>query len=336
MFANAEISNFDQKKEIKLEPRLIEYIKKKKFYKENNLDGQFIEKEFNIDISDISKIKNFFAGKKIKKNTEHTDMIQQETNEFESDMLHNDIRIQRMNQKQQRHKDAIDQKNNYDIMARGYDMYRNDRKFSSAYGNDFKSRFNPQVWMEDKDEMASDYEDSNPNLAQRIEMKDRFTNPNNYKNKPAKIRFKDYMPWTQNSDLANENYSLDSIIGNLNSYTEKLDNYHRPDQMDFDNKVSTPGGKCSNKRGHENNYKAMPLMNGPKQKDINIENYLCYGSTPARGAKSLGYPNPAEHYFQYISNDISKPEHSVFEPGMPSRLFNKEVARDYKGRDIMP
>jgi hypothetical protein len=76
-------------------------------------------------------------------------------------------------------------------------------------------------------------------------------------------------------------------------------------------------------------------MNGSKLKDVNIENYLCYGNTPSRSSKSLGYPNPVEHYFNYISDDISKPEHTVFEPGMPSRLYNKDTAKVYKNREIM-
>lgn len=50
---------------IMLEPRLQEYIKKKKFYKNNNIvSGTNIEKEFNISNDDIKMIKKFMKGDK--------------------------------------------------------------------------------------------------------------------------------------------------------------------------------------------------------------------------------------------------------------------------------
>jgi hypothetical protein len=371
MFSNAEVCDFDTQTdfETKLEPRLIEYLKKKQFYKENGIETQnnTMEKEFSIDKNDIIKIKNYLQGKKLKKNQVHSDMIEQNisNNHFPSEELKADSRLQKIKNKQQRDRDAIEQKNNYDVMARGYDMYRNDRKFASAYGNDFKSRFNPQVWMnnrENPDSDGSDFENSNPNISnprqnfepltrnnsrnyneeQTIDMKKRYSNPNIYKNKPASIRYKDYMTRGCNEDLASANYSLDSIIGKLDTYREDLDKHHRQKVNESDIDVSIPSRNNnnydynkSNKREKENNYQAIPLMNGSKQRDVDIENYLCYGNGPSRGAKSLGYPNPAEHYFQYISDDISKPEHTVFEPGMPTRMHNKDTARPYKTRDVM-
>jgi hypothetical protein len=379
MFSNAEVCNFDSQKdfETKLEPRLVEYLKKKQFYKENGIEthNNIMEKEFSIDKNDIIKIKNYLQGKKLKKNQSHSDMIQPSVAHFPSEELKADSRLQKIKNKQQRDRDAIEQKNNYDVMARGYDMYRNDRKFASAYGNDFKSRFNPQVWMNDEknnsDSDGSDFENSNPNISnprknpqqnfepltrnssrnyneeQHIDMKRRYSNPNIYKNKPASIRYKDYMTRGCNEDLASTNYSLDSIIGKLDTYREDLSQHRRQRVVDSDIDVSIPSYNNnnnnnnnynynkSNKREKENNYRAIPLMNGSKQKDVDIENYLCYGNGPSRGAKSLGYPNPAEHYFQYISDDISKPEHTVFEPGMPTRMHNKDTARPYKTRDVM-
>jgi hypothetical protein len=327
MFANAEICNFDEKNEFKLEPRLHEYLKKKKFYKENSIENQdnILEKEFDINKNDIIKIKNFLHGKKIQKNNYHSDMIKPKIQQFASE-LQTDNRLLKIKKKQQRDKNAIEQKNNYDIMSHKYDMYRNDRKFASAYGNDFKSRFNPQVWVNtnEEDSDGSNFEKSNPNLLnqnynneQIRNVKKRYLNKNNCRNKPPSIRYKDYMTRGCNEDLCDNNYSLNSIIGKLDTYRENVSHLSH------------------HKRDNENNYRSIPLMNGSKQKDINVENYLCYGNGPSRGAKSLGYPNPAEHYFQYISDDISKPEHSVFEPGMPTRMYNKDTARPYKTRDIM-
>lgn len=406
MFSNAEICDFDSKLEEKLDRRLIEFLKKKQYYKDNNIeiDNVILQKEFNIDKNDITRIKNYFQGKRLNKNqNSHSDMIEPINHCFPSEELKQDSRLDKIKKKQQRDKEASEQKDNYDVMARGYDMYRNDRKFASAYGDDFKSRFNPQVWLNedfyknkhqttpsplpssslnnddffrnnrtrkddklksrniipndvsvyddkyDRFDQSSDEDDrngynfarNNPNNAikpsneQILDKRRRNTNPNIYKHNKPDISYKKYIPRGCNNDLAGPNYSLDSIIGKLDTYRNDLVNYHRHDEMDLDTKISVPGGKCNNKRGKENNYRTVPQMNAKKIKDVDIENYLCYGNGPSRGAKSLGYPNPAEHYFQYISNDVQKPEHTVFEPGMPTRMMNKDTARAYKTRDVM-
>lgn len=340
---NYEVSDFTTT--IKLEPRLIEYIKKKKFNREHNIKDNLTEKEYNIDKNDIVKIKSYLNGKKMSKEQMnlHSDYIKPEIRDFESSELKNDPRFERIKKKQERDRQAISQKENYGIMAKKYDMYYNGNNFSSAYGDDFKSRFNPRVWFEDpKKADVSGYENKdenfiNPNIEQVVDMRRRYDGPNIYKNKKPQIRYDDYMTRGCNEDLASNNYSLDAIIGKLNTYSNKMNKYENQtrDYIDTDTKVCIPGGQCNNLREQENNYKPVPYMNGSKQKDVNVENYLCYGYGPSRGKKSLGYPNPAEHYFQYISEDISNPDHTVFEPGMPSRLFNKDTARQYKERDIM-
>jgi hypothetical protein len=98
-------------------------------------------------------------------------------------------------------------------------------------------------------------------------------------------------------------------------------------EMDLDHKVVLPNASCSEKRELENNYRAVPYMSGPGNRDIDVDTFVRFGSTPSRGAKSLGYPNPIEHYFDYISNDIQDPNHVVNRRGLPSRMFNKETAR---------
>jgi hypothetical protein len=357
MFSNAEICDFDKKMEPKLEQRLVEYLKKKKYYKENRIESNLVEREYNIDKKDLDKIRNYFNGRKVKHTSAHTDMVEPKVAQFESERLGlgSDKRLDKMHMKQQKHKDAFEKKNNYDIMHQSYDMYRNDQNFSSMYGDDFKSRFNPQVWLDsdeikhnnivegrnsfdDKDSEAMEFENSNPNDARIVDMRKRYSNPNIYKNEPAKIRYRDYMTRGCNEDLTSKNYSLDSIMDNMNKYNGDLSRYESHDAMDSDMKVNISEKRQNNsKRDNMNNYMATPHMNGSKQKDVDMENYLCYGQGPSRGAKSLGYPNPAEHYFSYISDDISKSEHTVFEPGMPSRMFNKETARNnYKGREVLP
>ena len=324
MFFNAEVSDFDKPKN-SLEPRLMEYIKKRKFYKENNIDSPLMEKEFSIDKNDIEKIKNYFKGKKVQ--SSFKDEIEHTIHAFPSESLKKDERLQKIKNKQKRDKDALEQKNNYDALAREFDMYRDDRQFASAFGDDFKSRFNPQVWMDDNSNGSS--EDEGPTAEQIIDMKRRYANPNIYKNKKPKIDYEQYISHNSKLGVSKGDYSLDSIMGDLNTYNERVG--IRDVSPDLPITVNKKNGYNNNReknnREKENNYRAVPQMTSPYQKDVNIENYLSYGQGPSRGQKSLGYPNPAEHYFQYISNDISKAEHTVFEPGMPTRMNNKETAR---------
>ena len=57
MFYNCDVAEFENIATKKLEPRLIEYIQKKKYFKKNNIHDDLIEREFNISKADIEKIK---------------------------------------------------------------------------------------------------------------------------------------------------------------------------------------------------------------------------------------------------------------------------------------
>jgi hypothetical protein len=347
MFSNFESAEFENIAEVKLEPRLSEYLKKKKHHKEHNINDDLIEKEYNISKRDIEKIKMYFESKKNKKkmfdntNTYHTDYVDTQGQKFPSMTEQKDKRLKRIEDKQRRDREANQQRQNYDIISRGFDMYRDDRKFASAGGNDFKSRFDPEVWFEnsrDQNELESD--DENPNVSQVTDMRRRYANTHVYKNEPPKIRYKDYMTRGCNEGLSQNNpgepYSLDSIIGNLQSY--KQNTYRTYDQKNAIDTVTgtvVPHNGCNDKRDMENNYKPMPYMNGSSLRDVDVENHLAYGTGQVRAKKSRGYPNWVEHQFQYISNDIQKPEHSVWDPGMPTRMHNKDVARKYQGREVM-
>jgi hypothetical protein len=211
-------------------------------------------------------------------------------------------------------------------------MYRDDRNFSSATGNDFKSQFNPEVWLNSDENNQSEVSDD-----QYVDMKRRFSNTNVYKNKPAKIRYNDYMTYGCNEDLSkNTDYSLDSIINKINIGNYNVSRtFHQKNEMDFETKVVNPNNNCNDKRENENNYKAVPYKNGSSLKDSNVDNYLLYGTGQIREKKSRGYPNWFEHQYNYISEDIQDPDHVVFDRGMPTRSFNKNVATKYSERDVM-
>lgn len=299
---------------LSLEPRLKEYLKIKKYNKIHGITTNKPEKDFNITKFDIETIKNFKLNEK--KQNMFKDEITHQITHFPSEKLQSDPRLEKIKKKQQRDKDALYQRQKYDIISKSFDMYRDDRNFASAYGNDFKSRFNPNVWMEDV--KTDNFDDVNK---EQIEyMKKRSSNTNKSKDnvKPT-ISYNNYLSY--NCDNLNDNYdySLNSIIQNLDKFNNNVKKYDKSCDLNY----------------YENNSSQMISKNEKYLKDINTENYLCYGDGNTRGQKSLGYPNPVEHYFQFISNDISSPEHTVFEPGMPSRLYNKDIAKPYKKRDIM-
>lgn len=61
--------------------------------------------------------------------------------------------------------------------------------------------------------------------------------------------------------------------------------------------------------------------------DIDVDTYVRFGTTPSRGAKSIGYPNPADHYFNFIDDSFQHPDNVVNSRGVDARAANKKSAR---------
>ena len=325
--------------DIMLDPRLSEYLKKKRYFRDNGIEMHQLEKEFNITDKDSMRIRAYFRGdNKNYNNTKHQDLIDPIEADFPSSKFKKDARLDRIKKKQVMEEEASNQRKNYGLMNRGYDMYRSDRPFASAYGDDFKkSEFHPKQWFEEsnRDEFDSHSNewfqnsrdannDWNPHVARDNKPKKSFSKSNTYTNPRSK--YNGYLP--NESSISHDPHSIDSIIGELDSYAHKVNSpYGRLNEMDLDHKVVLPNGNCSNRRETENNYRSVPYMSGVGNRDIDVDTFVRFGTTPSRGSKSLGYPNPIEHHFDYISDDIQNPDHVVNERGLPSRMFNKETAR---------
>lgn len=320
---------------ITLEPRLMEYIKKKKYFQENRIDNDTLDKEFAITDNDLMKIRSYFRKDSSKKTKmydpeKYKDFVDATDSSFPSSEFKKDHRFDRLKIKQQRNKDAKIQRHNYCIISGEYDMYRNDRPFASAYGDDFaKSSFHPRDWFQNSKDIA-DEEDWNDNVANR-----RTTQ----KVKPKRVSFQESNTYvhpksTYNGYLARETsikhdpYSIDAIIGELDSYKNKVSKrYESTGTFDFETKTTVPNNRYSNKREIETNYRSVPQMHAGGLRNMDVDTYVRFGETPSRGSKSLGYPNPVEHYFGYISPDIQDPDHVVNNRGVSSRSFNKNTAR---------
>lgn len=278
-----------------LDPRYRDYLAKKKYFKDNNIMGHDLDREYNITDQDKERIRAYFQIKNKQKtrithdneidhtgfqefqdkvSTEYVD-LRQSTSPFLADQI-KDKRMERIKKKQQTHTDAKHQRHNYDGIISKYDMYRDDRRFASAYGDDFrKSNFKPEQWFDET--CGNTYQ---PN-----------TKTQNHYKQPKPVNFSQTNTYT-NPKSINNGYVFEKI------------------------------------ESSDNTQDINKVIRGARKRDINVDNYINYGnkySETTRSAKSIGYPNPVEHYFQYISSDHQQPDHVVNNYGIPTRSFNRSI-----------
>ena len=258
MLSNIEISRYDRHLNKQLEPRLIEFLKKKEYYRENGMDENQLNKKYCITKKDLILIDN---------------------------IMHQTV-AKISNRKKNNRLD----KNMQDIQDSNNDQFWDEIKKNKEY-------FNVNTKLANSDNVCKinkEKQDFRNGLKNK-----QLHQSNIYNNVTPKIRFKDYLPYGENEELTDANYSLDNIIGKL----DKL----------------------------------------KKTRDVDVENYLAFGSstnevssgyTRNAKAKSIGYPNPAEHYFDYISEDMQFPDHTVIERSVSTRLLNKSFKEDKYSREM--
>ena len=386
---------------ITLEPRLLEYLKKKKHYIDSHIPIDNLEQNYQITDADLNTIRAYLRGDKKKYNVcKYTDYVNPTSSQFDSQKqnLHKDPRFERIKKKQQRDKDAKDQRNNYSMVERTYDMYRKEQNLASAAGNDFESTGD---WMLNTKDLSK-YDDNPYKVPPPEPLGSTFYGSNSYNESTGfgqvapKIRLDDYLPYGS-IELPPEDYTLDNILKELNSKKKFTDRTYTYEPKSFDTQYSTsatpktqnrpPLPPCSkpekprkkltpeeiscimsgnwspgsgqpigafeelddgtivpreniqkkpntpkyipeNKRDTQNPNCPQSTSMRNDSRDISLDTFLRYGgNTPTRNAKTLGYPNPFEHSFNYINDDMQKPEHVVNDRGFPSRSLNREVAR---------
>lgn len=327
-YLNSNYYDCNMNDDLGLEPRLLEYIKKKKFFKENNIEVDFLDKQFSISKNDLTKIKAFMKSDKKNYIDSHTDMVDMSTATFPSSHLQKDTRLERIKAKQKKETDANEQRHDYGIISKSYDMYRDDRPFASACGNDFtKSNFNPNDWFKNsKDEISEpNYQDYKLNTVAKSNKP--LYETNTYVN--PKSSYNGYLD--SNTIVNSNNGTVDEIIGKLDTYTN----------------TNTQTNTFNKKKEYENQYQAVPFMTNnsnlidssnnfnQNNKDVDVDSYMRLGNTPLRAGKTLGYPSVMEHSFSYISSDIQDPNHVVMDRGIPSRVFNKETVKSSTYRTPM-
>lgn len=141
-----------------------------------------------------------------------------------------------------------------------------------------------------------------------------------------KMRFSEQRPII-NGGLEHSR-DLNDIIGNLDQYNKHLNNTYEYIENDFDQdtKTCTPGSRSKTQREMSHGYQSVPFMYGNGLPDVTLEESL-RGGIRDSSKRSIGFRNPFEHNFDYISKDISDPNHTVQMWPQNTRGENKEVAR---------
>jgi hypothetical protein len=247
-------------------------------------------------------------------------LVQFKKSQFPTQNIY-DPRLERIQEKMRREKEACKYRGNTANLQRSYDMYSRD--FSSASSRDFEGEFNlDNIKTEINNVNGGVYEaNSNFNTHELI------TPPSTHQyNDPPKIQYNQQLHYQRNNSKNN------TLGSGYTSYRKpELPRFERQNVIDLDHKTNIVSNNCRKTDLNILYEGAEELTNAPL-KNIDLENYVKYGY-PTSKARSLGFENPFEHQFQYIDDDIQSPEHSVFDRPTASRLDNKTQTK-FKQRDI--
>lgn len=365
-FDNADgIYDSKCKNGIVVEPRLIEYMQKKKFYKENKINTIIpLEETYQITKTDLKKIQRFQKGENMDVYDEDLVRCSEDgTDEglefpdpqgffFASRELKNDPRLVKLRQKLERDKELIKQRHNYSNFNFRDTKLEDQDEFSrkqflettkAAYDIENRNRdvYYPQIKPDDN-------ECNIPHVTPKINYKTPLHN-RQLRQKPSRSNNYNKCPPDNNNEFLgappNRNKkcdnSLTNIIGELDSYNEVLrENYQKASEIDEENNMFVPSINCKDKKYiNTSQYQAVPFMGNKKIRNIEDENIIkCGIPNKDTKKKSYGYSNPAEHYFDYISEDIQEANHVVMpfpRGGTATRLDNHKTARPYYQREIM-
>ncbi len=321
-FRNIELQN-----NLTLEPRLQEYWKKMQYFKQNNIvPSMNLEKEFSITNEDKMKLKYFLTGRRDIYSPQNQDYFTEPSNtgfQIKYEDYKKDPRYERLQKKLQRERDAVDNKYSYSKSPELNGFTQNNKSINYLTDEQYAKQEVKKHFLDDIPPYNSDYALNVRKNSQRV-----------YDSYQPKIQYKQYLPYKQTEDsreLPHE-HNLDSLINQLDKYREHTNTiYQYSGDMDNLNKFSNQ---------YNQKYQAVPLRTHNTNlvggtRDIDSQNCTTRG-LPERNAKakSLGYPNYADHSFQFISDDIQDANHVVLpfpRGGDASRLENNyKRAKPYK------
>lgn len=363
---------------IQLEPRLQEYMRRKRFNEENYIEPSIPEEqEFCITPYDLKTIKRYRQGKdklySSKRLASDPRFVKPDVASFDDDKFENDFkkdpRYQRIQRKMQSHKDAKKQISNYEGIDEDYQIFhqsnpydlkpaRNDSRIAKPYsnpGNDeidadsydgpddlHGNAFDDMTMMDSRDlVLASSRPQKRTQNRENTRYLDnargkycyspnqRSTNPLAYHTTP-KIAY--HQRLSQDREQVNggleHSRDLGDIIGNLDKYNKHLNNSYDyvNSEADLDTRTFTPGQRTYSRREQVSGYQSVPFQYGNGLMDVSLEDSM-RGGIRDSSRKSVGFKNPFEHHFSYISGDISDYRHTVQMYPQSSRGENREIAR---------
>jgi len=321
---------------IMLEPRLQEYLKKKKYYKLHNIKPCIsLEKEFQITRRDKRLLRVFINGHRDIYTNDKYNYLKTEHSKkkyyFPSKKFRdNDSRVPVL----KKHQNIKPINRGMFVPDDPYELYYEDpiqqvdpimdaRDLCSnvtGFALD-DTRFDPRndpnitdIGFEEYNKYRSQYR-INPHIKKNNKQK--INNNNNQSN--AKI----------------------SYTGTNNKRYGKIDQptFSEKSDMDTNNKMVIPKVSTNSKRSLSTyDYKVTPFIGQERSiSDAEFETTLIRGM-PSHTTKSYGYRNPQEHYFHYIEEDFNNPDNVVEaypRGGISTRHENKKLAKQKYTREII-
>ena len=314
-----------------LEPRLQEYLNRKRFFKKNSIDSKTLEREYQITKRDRDIIVAYLSKNKAKQADLSQDLYCEYVNKpkeekplTSKELMQKDPRFQRLRNKMAKEKAANNVREDISNLSRNYDLFAN-TEYASMGGNFAIETQKPEVYDEFTNEDSELNEvfksplDSRSvnNNSRNLDYNNEYFIDNNIdpllnKHKQSNIQYNQVVYNNQYNSYQKHQPSLDNISSELSSYQKKINK-----SIDDYN---------SDRYYNNNILNTNSCKKEPELRDVNIENYVKYGY-PTSKNKSIGRENPAEHYFQYIDPDIQDPDHVCFERPQLSRLANKQSVR---------
>ena len=282
---------------IQLEPRLQEYIRRKRFNEENDIEPPIPEeKEFDISSHDLKVIKQYRSSTKPvytpKRLARDPNFIKPKSNGFNStnydEEFKKDPRYQRILKKAQSHRDAQKKIRNFDGIDQEYTIFHQ----SNPYDND----------QGDKQKMSKPYDDPiNRDIENEMNYDNNFMmdsrelvlgpmrpiRKNNNKllskcsnNNESTYHHPPKISYHQSRPIINgrmeHSRDVNDIIGNIDSYNKHLNNtysYVNYD-ADLDTHTITPGSRTETKREKASTYQSVPYGYGNGLPNVSLEDSL--------------------------------------------------------------
>jgi len=328
------IKNIDLNNQMTLEPRLQEYVKKISYYKKNNIAiPHDIKREHQITHNDEKLIFHFLKGNKNVYDQEQDDSQNKfikvndvYNNEIQSgftikyDDYKKDPRYEKLQKKMHRDKEAM--RTNKYFNANSNNM-TDDFRADGALLRQSVKQFDNAVEREDSKNMFLDTRPYESDFYLNVRNKSNRV----YKNYAPQIEYNQYLPYRQYDDSRiqdmynNDMTKITQKINDFKQHTDTIYQYPHDQDIDFQNAARGVTHQAVPLRG-----KNVMAIGGTR--DVNSG--CITAGLPERNAKfkSLGYPSSSDHSFQYISEDIQDPKHTVLpfpRGGNLTRLENNFV-----------